>query len=159
MPDCFPADCAAAANSLTSRRAFRCRCRSNTGSASNRSMDRRPRTYDASAANPIVSDTKELNWYTSDAKTGLVTVETDRAQALIGFMKANHKTLKNLGADIANNFATIVLTSMDDKPLAARTRCSSTRVRAWPTQTRNGTTLTPDSDAAGRAIPPRSSSR
>ena len=33
--------------------------------------------YDASAANPIVSDTKELSWYTSDAKTGLVTVETD----------------------------------------------------------------------------------
>ncbi len=57
-------------------------------------------------------------WYTSDAKTGMVTVETDRAQALIGFIKANHKTLKNLGADIANNFATIVLTSMDDKPLA-----------------------------------------
>jgi len=67
---------------------------------------------------PIVSDTKELTWCTSDAKTGLVTVETDRAQALIGFIKANHKTLKNLGADIANNFATIVLTSMDDKPLA-----------------------------------------
>jgi hypothetical protein len=72
----------------------------------------------ASGANPIVSDTKELSWYTSDAKTGLVTVETDRAQALIGFIKANQKTLKNLGAEITNNFATILLTSMDDKPLA-----------------------------------------
>jgi hypothetical protein len=72
----------------------------------------------ASGANPIVSDTKELSWYTSDAKTGLVTVETDRSQALIGFIKANHKTLKNLGADISNNFATIVLTSMDEKPIA-----------------------------------------
>jgi hypothetical protein len=72
----------------------------------------------ASGANPIVSDTKELSWYTSDAKTGLVTVETDHAQALIGFIKANQKTLKNLGADIGNNFATIVLTSLDDKPLA-----------------------------------------
>jgi hypothetical protein len=72
----------------------------------------------AADANPIVSDTKELSWYTSDAKTGLVTVETDRAQALIGFIKANHKTLKNLGAEITNDFATILLTSMDDKPLA-----------------------------------------
>jgi hypothetical protein len=72
----------------------------------------------ASIASPIVSDTKELSWYTSDAKTGLVTVETDRAQALIGFIKANQKTLKNLGADISNNFATIVLSSLDDKPLA-----------------------------------------
>ncbi len=69
-------------------------------------------------ANPIVSDTKELAWYSSEAKTGLVTVETDRAQALIGFIQANHKTLKNLGADITNNFATIVLVSMDDKALA-----------------------------------------
>ncbi len=75
-------------------------------------------SYAASNANPIVSDTKELSWYTSDAKTGLVTVETDRAQALIGFIKANHKTLKNLGADINNNFATVLLTSMTDKPLA-----------------------------------------
>jgi hypothetical protein len=74
--------------------------------------------YTASDASPIVSDTEELNWYTSDAKTGLVTVETDRSQALIGFIKANQKTLKNLGADIANNFATIILTSMDEKSLA-----------------------------------------
>jgi hypothetical protein len=76
-------------------------------------------TLTASGANPIVSDTKELSWYTSDAKTGLVTVETDRTQALIGFVKANQKTLKNLGAEITNNFATIVLTSMEDKPLAS----------------------------------------
>jgi len=74
--------------------------------------------FTASSANPIVSDTKELSWYTSDAKTGLVTVETDRSQALIGFIKANHKTLKNLSADITNNFATIVVTSMDGKPIA-----------------------------------------
>lgn len=74
--------------------------------------------YTASGANPIISDTKELSWYTSDAKTGLVTIETDRTQALVGFIKANKKTLKNLGADISNDFATIVLTSMEDKPLA-----------------------------------------
>jgi hypothetical protein len=74
--------------------------------------------FTASSASPIVSDTKELIWYTSDAKIGLLTVETDRAQALIGFIKANQKTLKNLGADISNNFATIVLSSLDDKPLA-----------------------------------------
>jgi hypothetical protein len=72
----------------------------------------------ATEENPITSDTKELAWYTSAEKTGLITVETDRTQALIGFIKANHKVLKNLGADITNNFATIVLASMDDKPLA-----------------------------------------
>lgn len=72
----------------------------------------------ASDANPIVSDTKELSWYTSNANTGLVTVETDRAQALIGFIKANRKTLNNLSAEIHNDFATIVLTSLDGQPLA-----------------------------------------
>lgn len=72
----------------------------------------------ATEENPITSDTKELAWYTSAEKTGLITVETDRTQALIGFIKANHKVLKNLGANITNNFATIVLASMDDKPLA-----------------------------------------
>jgi len=75
-------------------------------------------SFPAAAGNPIVSDTKELTWYTSDAKTGLVTVETDRTQALIGFVKANQKTLKNLGAEITNRFATVVLTSMDGKALA-----------------------------------------
>ena len=68
--------------------------------------------------NPIVSDTKELAWYTSPEKTGIITVETDRTQALIGFIKANHKTLKNLSANISNNFATIVLAAMDEKPIA-----------------------------------------
>ncbi len=72
----------------------------------------------AAETNPIVSDTGELAWYTSAGKTGLVTVETDRTQALIGFITASHRTLKNLGVEIGNNFATIVLASMDAKPLA-----------------------------------------
>jgi len=76
----------------------------------------------ASAANPIVSDTKELAWYTSPAKTGLVTVETDRTQALIGFVKANARSLKNLSAEITNNFASIVLSSLDGKPIAQSSR-------------------------------------
>ncbi len=67
---------------------------------------------------PIVSDTGELAWYSSAAKTGLVTVDTGRTQALVGFLKANRKATRNLGADIRNNFATIVLSSLDGQPLA-----------------------------------------
>jgi hypothetical protein len=74
--------------------------------------------FAAAETNPIVSDTGELSWYTSPEKTGIITVETDRTQGLIGFLRANHKRLKNLGADITNNFATIVLASMDEKPIA-----------------------------------------
>jgi len=43
-------------------------------------------------------------------KTGLVSVETDRTQALIGFVKANGKSLKHLSADLNNNFASLAAT-------------------------------------------------
>jgi hypothetical protein len=79
-----------------------------------RSLDGQPtEKYPAVDASEIVSDTKELTW-----KTGLVTVETDRTQALIGFLKKNPAKLRNLSAGINNDFAAIVLSSMDAKPLA-----------------------------------------
>ena len=78
--------------------------------------------FTASGADPIVSDTGELIWRSSDAMTGLVTVETDRAQALIGFIKANGKALRNLSAQIGNDFAAIIVTSLDGKPLALADR-------------------------------------
>jgi hypothetical protein len=73
--------------------------------------------FAAADPNPIVSDTGQLSWY-----TGLVTVYTDRTQALVGFLKANQKVLKNLSVDITNNFATVVLSSLDGKPLARSDR-------------------------------------
>ena len=66
----------------------------------------------------IVSDTEELIWQGTAQQTGLVTVDTDRTQALIGFIKANGKAVKNLSADISNHFAGIVLSSLDSKPIA-----------------------------------------
>ena len=78
-------------------------------------------TFPAPAAPgaPIVSDTRELTWYTSPANDGVVTVDTPRTEALVGFLKANPKTLHNLSADVHNQFASLVLSSMDAKPLAA----------------------------------------
>jgi hypothetical protein len=76
----------------------------------------------ATGTNPIVSDTKELSWYTPAGKSGLVTVETERTQALVGFLKANRKVLKNLAADVTNHFGAIVLSSLDGKPLARSDR-------------------------------------
>ena len=72
----------------------------------------------ASDSMPMVSDTKELTWITSPQNGGIVTVDTDRSQALIGFVKAAGKSVKNLSADIDNNFASIVLVSLDSKPLS-----------------------------------------
>ncbi|RIA43765.1 hypothetical protein DFR49_1994 [Hephaestia caeni] len=67
---------------------------------------------------PIISDTGELRWQTDDGKDGLVTINTPRSQALVGFVSANREVqTRNLSADIANTFATITLSSLDNKPL------------------------------------------
>ena len=70
----------------------------------------------------IVSDTKELTWQGAAQKTGLVTVDTARTQALIGFIKASRKSVKNLSADISNSFAGVVLSSLDSRPIARADR-------------------------------------
>jgi len=72
--------------------------------------------------NPIVSDTGELKWYISAQGSGEVTIDTDRTQALIGFIKANDEVLRNLSADLNNSFATVLLTSLDGKPLSRSDR-------------------------------------
>jgi len=70
------------------------------------------------ATNPIVSDTGELSWRTAEGKDGLVSVDTPRSQALVGFIRANAKVqTRNLSAEISNDFATITLSSLDGKPI------------------------------------------
>ena len=72
--------------------------------------------------NPILSDTHELAWYTSPRNTGLVTVDTPRSQALIGFVRAEGKVVSNLAVDVQNTFCTLLLSSMDNKPIATSTK-------------------------------------
>jgi len=66
---------------------------------------------------PIVSQTGELKWYHGNDK-GLVTIESDRAEGLVGFVKTNKKSLKHLDVDISNTFCSIMLISMDEKNIA-----------------------------------------
>ena len=68
--------------------------------------------------NPIVSDTRQLAWYHSADKGGLVTVDSPRTQALIGFVKANGESVSNLTVEIDNAFAAIQLSSLDVQPVA-----------------------------------------
>ena len=76
----------------------------------------------ASQLNPIHSDTRQLAWYTSREQTGLVTVDTPRSQALIGFVKQNGKSATNLTARVENDFCTILLSSLDEKPIEQASR-------------------------------------
>jgi hypothetical protein len=71
---------------------------------------------------PIASDTGQLAWYTSYRKVGLVTIDAPRTQGLVGFVRANGKSVLNLKADVENRFCTIWLTSMDGKAIAESSR-------------------------------------
>lgn len=75
--------------------------------------------HQPSPSDPMVSDTGQLKWYGSDHQSGLVTVDTARSQALIGFVKAQGKEVGNLAADVQNRFCVLLLTSMDDQPIAS----------------------------------------
>jgi hypothetical protein len=68
---------------------------------------------------PYISDTGELAWYVSREHGGLVTIDTDRTQAMVGFVKANsNRSTRHLAAEVENEFCAITLSSLDSKPIA-----------------------------------------
>ena len=76
---------------------------------------RPPRTrIDRSA--PWVSDTGELAW---DARQGLVLIETPRTQAAIGQVGGVPIELRDVTFSVVTPFACLILTSLDDEPLAS----------------------------------------
>ncbi len=72
----------------------------------------------AGRSSPTVTDTGELAWYHSEKQDGFVTVETERSQALLGFVKGCDCQLKNLSATVENEFCSIILTSLDGQPIS-----------------------------------------
>jgi hypothetical protein len=84
-----------------------------------RSLDGPATVNPAASGTPdaIISDTGQLSWSGWTAKHGIVTIDTDRTQALVGFVKTG-KQLKNLAAEIDNEFASVTLTSLDSKGLS-----------------------------------------
>jgi hypothetical protein len=77
---------------------------------------------EAKESGPFLSDTGELAWYMSPKRTGLITVDSPRSQGLIGFVKAQGKSVSNLAADVSNNFCTLLLSSMDEHPIATSSK-------------------------------------
>lgn len=78
--------------------------------------------YEPLDTTTIVSDTRELVWRRLNGTRGMVTQETERTQALIGFVSAHRAAVRNLVADVRNEFASIVLSSMDGRPIASSSR-------------------------------------
>jgi len=65
----------------------------------------------------IEADTGQLVWHDADKAKGVVTVDSERTQALIGFVRASGKTTVHLSAQVDNEFCCLLLTSMDDAPI------------------------------------------
>lgn len=76
----------------------------------------------AAAPDPILSDTGQLAWYHPTEKSGLVTIDAPRTDALIGYIRSNQKSVSHLAAEIKNEFCTIQLSSLDDQPIAQASR-------------------------------------
>jgi hypothetical protein len=74
--------------------------------------------FASEAGPPFVSDTGQLAWHASEEKGGLVTIDTPRTQALVGFVQANGKSTSQLAADVKNKFCTITVSSLDSRPLS-----------------------------------------
>jgi hypothetical protein len=69
--------------------------------------------------NPIVSDTDQLSWKLSEKSgNGVVTIDTQRSTALVGFVEENGATTSHLSANIENAFCAITLSALDNEPLS-----------------------------------------
>lgn len=70
----------------------------------------------------ILSETGELLWDTTE-DNGLIKINTTKTQALIGFVsKMDTVQTQNLKVDLNNNFASVVLSSLDGKSLDSAKR-------------------------------------
>ena len=76
----------------------------------------------AELTGPYRSDTGQLIWSADSSDHGLVTIDSPRSQGLVGFVKANHKSVSNLAAEVMNNFCAITLSSLDSKPISETRR-------------------------------------
>ena len=116
--------------------------------------------FTAAEGDPILSDTKELAWYTSDAQDGA----GDGGDGPHPGPDRFHQSEPQDAARISAPTSPITsppscwppwMTSRWRVPI----RCCLPPARAWPTPIRNGTTPIAGSAVAARAIRPRSSSR
>ncbi len=66
----------------------------------------------------IVSDTGELAWDPGAGKAGTVSIDAAKSQGLVGFLNANPKKTKHLSVSLETEFAALVLSSLDSKPVS-----------------------------------------
>ena len=60
-----------------------------------------------------------------------MTIDTDRTQGLIGFVKANGRGTSQLSADVKNDFCAITVSSLDGQPLSRSATMLLTACSRW----------------------------
>lgn len=76
----------------------------------------------AASLGQIEADTGQLGWYNADQAQGQVVIDAPATQALIGHFAADTRSTANMVANLQTPFASVVLTSLDDQPIAASQR-------------------------------------
>jgi len=80
---------------------------------------------------PYLSDTGQLAWYVEDGENGLVTVDTPRSQAIVGFVNANPHDTLHLKPEVKNDFCAITLSSLTDEPIQLSGKLLLTACAEW----------------------------
>ena len=70
---------------------------------------------------PIRSDTGELAWHLAGGR-GCVTIDAERVQGAIGFVREHRPRLRHLEPRVENEFSSILLVSADGEPLESSRR-------------------------------------
>ena len=71
---------------------------------------------------PLHSDTRELTWHHAGGHTGLVTIDTPRSQAAIGFIGADRVQLAHVALRMDTPFSAVTLSALDDASIARARR-------------------------------------
>ena len=97
---------------------------------------------------PLSSDTGELTWYCEKKKrSGLVTINTPRSQAAMGFIGADRVQLENVALRMATPFSAVTLSSLNEasignarRLLLTATACTANTGQVWNDKRNSPTT-------------------
>ena len=70
----------------------------------------------------ICSDTEQLVWKNADRKKGVITINTPLTQGAIGLLGGYTEKLGDIDILVKNEYATVILTSLDGKPIQTAER-------------------------------------
>ncbi len=78
--------------------------------------------FDAAPAEPFTSDTDQLRWTGASNNVGVVTIDTDRTQAIVGFVTENSQVTSHLATKLTTRFSAVTLSALDDQSIVSASK-------------------------------------